>query len=234
MDYALENDRVSDGRDGFEEITGDEFDAIADADLPKMFASGLGASRKIENSAAQFPVLLRNGAEQLAGAAADVHQVGNPAEIVGTQDIRRYQPRELGHRKIELVDVFRRSPHHFETAGEALQFRGRPAGHHGFKHSAPGLRKHLGFEDGPTFERLRRFAVEAGAHFRQGESVFASSRTYADGGERGKQTPERTFICAGRLCEFAQRARSVAQQLGNAELGRHIDDRCHTVRLNQI
>ena len=75
MDYALENDRVSDRRNGFEEITCDEFDAIADANLPKMFASGLGAPRKIENGTAQLPVLLRDGAEQFAGSAADVHQV---------------------------------------------------------------------------------------------------------------------------------------------------------------
>ena len=77
------------GRNRFEEIARDEFDAIADADLPKMVACGLGAPRKVENSSAQFPVLLRDGAEQFAGSAADVHQVGYPAEIVEAKDIRR-------------------------------------------------------------------------------------------------------------------------------------------------
>jgi hypothetical protein len=63
VNHALEDDRISDHRDGFEEIASDKFDAIADTDLPKMAACGLGAPRKVQNSSAQFPVLLRDGAE---------------------------------------------------------------------------------------------------------------------------------------------------------------------------
>src|SRR6185369_5962504 len=137
MDHALEDDRIRDCRNGFEEIARYKFDAIADTDLPKMGACGLGASWKVENSSAQFPVLLRDSAEQFAGPAAHVHQVGYPAEIVGAKDIRRYQPRELRHRSVELVDVVRRSPHQFETVGKALQFSGGLAGHDGFKQPAP-------------------------------------------------------------------------------------------------
>ena len=189
-----------------------------------------GRSKTVPRS---LPVLLRDGAEQFAGPAADVHQVRYPAEIVGAKDIRRDQPRELRHRRIELVDVLRCSTHQFETVGEALQFRRRLAGHDGFKHSAPALRKHLGFKDCPALERLLRFAVEAGTHLRQSVRTFASPFAYPDGGERGEQTPKRPFIRAGCLCEFSKRLRSVPQQLGNPEFDRHVDYRGHTVRLNQ-
>src|ERR687887_570620 len=122
MDDALEDDRICDRRYRLEEIARDKFDAVADADLLQMPASGLRASRKVKHGSAQLPVLLRDGAEQLARSAANVHQMRYPAEIVGAEDIRCHKPRKLHHRHIELVDDIRRSTHQIETVGKALQF----------------------------------------------------------------------------------------------------------------
>ena len=139
MNDALEDDRIRDRRHGFEEIAGDELHAITDTDLPKMLAGSFGTPRKVENSSAQFPVLLRDGAEQLARPAAHVHQMGYPAEVIGLKDIWCDKAGKLHHRRVEFVHKLRRPAHQFEAVFDALQLRTGLAGHDGFKHSAPGF-----------------------------------------------------------------------------------------------
>jgi hypothetical protein len=42
-----------------------------------------------------------HGPDQFAGAAPDIHQADDAAEVVGTEHIRRHETRQVGHRSIQ-------------------------------------------------------------------------------------------------------------------------------------
>jgi hypothetical protein len=108
-----------------------------------------------------------HGPDKFAGAAPDIHQADDAAEVVGTEHIRRHETCQVGHRGIEHADVRRRAGHQVKAVGRAEEMRGGLAGHDGLQHAMPGLEKHVAFENRPCLEGFLRSAIQRGANFRQ-------------------------------------------------------------------
>src|SRR4030088_665507 len=87
---ALEDDGVSEVWNGLEEIAGDEICPITDASPFQMTGRGFGAYGEIENDGSDMRIFPGHGPDKFAGAAPNVHQAIDAAEVVGTEHIRRH------------------------------------------------------------------------------------------------------------------------------------------------
>src|SRR6476619_8596756 len=106
VNYALEDDRIGEVRDHFEEIAGDKFCTIDNSEALKMFVRSIGASWKIKHSTKKLRIFSSYGADQFTRPASDVHEMGNVSKIIRKQDGRRDQSCEIGHRGIKFFYGF--------------------------------------------------------------------------------------------------------------------------------
>ena len=206
---AFEDDGVSEVWNGLEEIASRETRAVTDASPFQMTGRGVFASGQIENDSPDMRIFPGHGPDKFAGAAPYIHQADDAAEVVGAEQIRRHEARQIGHRGIEHADVRRRAGHQVKAVAHAEEMRGGLAGHDGLQHAVPGLEKHVAFENRPCLERFLRSAIQRGAYFCQRIPIRIDPRTQADGRKRGEQTSQCLAICAGGLSELVERSGAV-------------------------
>ena len=77
LNYALEDDRIGEVGDHFEEIAGDKFCTIDNSEALKMFVRSIGASGKIKHRTKKLRIFSSYGADQFARPASDVHEMGD-------------------------------------------------------------------------------------------------------------------------------------------------------------
>ena len=66
VNYALEDDRIGEVGDHFEEIAGDKFCTIDNSEALKMFVRSIGASGKIKHRTKKLRIFSSYGADQFA------------------------------------------------------------------------------------------------------------------------------------------------------------------------
>src|SRR5260370_27433250 len=101
VNHTFQDDSVRHGWKRLKEIACEEGGTVGDSQAIEVMVGGLGAPGKIENGSPDIWILLCHSGDEFAGAASNIHQMRNPAKIISSQDIARYEPRQIRHRRID-------------------------------------------------------------------------------------------------------------------------------------
>ena len=71
-------------------------------------------------------------------------------------------------------------------------------------------------------------------HFRELELAVISFGANAQHEQRAHQPVQGALVHIGKLRQLSAGARTLGEQIGDAELGRHVDDGCHTIPGDQV
>ena len=219
MDDAGQQVRVGAGGDGVEEVGGDALGAVGDGGPAQV---GLGRGDRgitVGEDCPKHGVGVQDLRQEDTAAASDVDQPAEAREVVGGDDVSRLLFGAGGHRLLKgslSIGVLG------EVVEEPLPvnvLEGGASSLDGLQEPATRGVVHLATGESGAVDRC-----EALADRRQGESPVVVLHQHLIGHQAPQDADQRIAVGAHRVGDLLAATGPVGEDIGNAELGRHIEE----------
>ena len=205
--------------DGGEEVGRHAVGAIADGRSVQVGSGGGDRRLAVGEDAVQVGVGTQDRGEKDAATAADVDKATQPAEVVGGDDVVRLLLGPGGHRALEGRLAVRVTGEVLEEALTVDMFEGGASFAHGVQQPGRGVVVHLAAGEGRARPRPQALADR---REREPPVLLLGQHVVRD--QPPEHTNQSVAVGAHRVGDLRPALGSVGQHVGDAELGRHVQE----------